>query len=978
MSNCEIMIDFGSIPRAFTGWVLLLVTITFLSSAFAGDPDVVYRTLRTENFNIHYEEPLEYTARLTASLAEEIHNDICVIFNWKVKKKVEVVITDNTDSANGSASVFGKPVIRMYATAPALESALQNYDHWLRALFVHEYTHIVHLSIRGRFPEFFNKIFGDIYLPNQLSPRWLIEGIAILMETHRTSGGRIRSSLYQMYIRTAALEGTLLNLGQVTNMTRSYLRGSHAYIYGAMFMEYVYQKYGMDKIVAFCHEYGKSPIPYGVNRHFKSAFGQTVEELYDEWIAKEKKLAQETRLLLEKEEITKSTALTSDGEEKGSPIFDSTGRYIYVPIGNGLDETAVYKIDLQNNKKQKLAYSNASSQVSIDRAGRLFYTRSAPHKNNYFFQDLFVLESEDSSPRRITQGMRTKYAAISPKGDRAALSVNNAGTSKLILTDDRGNIIDTLIDSPHYDQVYNLTWSPDGNRVAAVIRKEHRVDLVLIDADTKQIQFVTEDRFIESSPVFTSDGKYLIFSSDRTGISNIFAYDFANQTLLQLTNVLSGAYSPAISPDSKTLVFVKYSSKGYDLHLTQLSLDSKDFVESANLLKEKNNSRLKPLPPTPVPDKFGGPSKPYNPFPSMVPNHWMLGTSIDPNWNTTISAATSFADVTNRHNAGAEIVYDTNQHTASGRIGYAFYGIGPSIHVGVSRQYLPRDTGYRLESENKEWMQVVTRGSLSLSFPVFDVDSNHSLRVGYDIIHAKPQSKIDPELDPRGELPEIPTQYFRSGLSLGWGYSDTISSPLGIGPHKGRSLSFGTDLYHPALGGTQKMLMVNYRWSEYVPMPFFNHHVLALSLSGGARISSPPNESAYTVGGQTEMNFLDTIINNTANGMASLRGYMPNAFKGSRYHLLKINYRFPLWFTEAGYGTIPIYLRRIQASLFSDQAIISFEEFNREDWRASIGAEISWSFTLGFYQDMSLRTGYAYGLMDGGIHEVILVLSGGM
>ena len=43
-----------------------------------------------------------------------------------------------------------------------------------------------------------------------------------------------------------------------------------------------------------------------------------------------------------------------------------------------------------------------------------------------------------------------------------------------------------------------------------------------------------------------------------------------------------------------------------------------------------------------------------------------------------------------------------------------------------------------------------------------------------------------------------------------------------------------------------------------------------------------------------------------------------------------------------------------------------------------MGAELSWALSVGYYQGMTLRTGYAYGLMEGGVHEFILVISGGL
>ena len=963
------MMDWGRIRKTIPGLLSFLFIVCAAADASAGDPDRVFFTIKTEHFNIHYEDGLEHTAKLTAALAEEIHDDISVLFNWEVKKTVNVVLTDSTDSANGSASVLGRPVIRLYATAPTLESALQNHDHWLRALFVHEYTHIVHLSIHGRFADVINTVFGDTYMPNQLAPRWLIEGIAVLIETHRTSGGRIRSSLYRMYIRTAALEGTLLNLGQVSNSTREYLRGAHAYIYGAMFMEYIYQKYGMEKIVQLCHEYGSSVIPYGLNRTFKKIFGRTVHELYDEWIAFEKAAAQKARRNLEEAGVTVSKALTSDGEGKGMPLFEPGDRSLLLPIANGIQDTAVYRVYLDGRKRSGVMYSDASSRISMDRSGRIFYSRAAPFKNFYSFQDLFVIEAPGAAPRRLTYGSRARYSAVSPVGDRVAMTVNRAGTSKLLLADEQGRPLAVLIDSPEDNQVFDAAWSPDGRQVAAVVRDGISVDLVLVDAETKAVTQLTHDRFIESSPSFSDDGRYLIFTSDRSGIFNVYAWDFETEKLLQITNVLSGAFSPALSHNQKTLAFLKYSSEGYDLHTTPFEPDN---AREAGPVPDKFEE------PSPMPSPLNLPSRAYNPFPSLVPSYWMLNTAMDADWNVTLQATTVLSDVTGNHNFGGDLLYQTEEQTVSGRIGYSYYGIGPSVHLGLSREYLPQETGYRYNEEDKDWLQVVTRGSVSLKFPVRDVDSGHNLSVGYKILHTKPFEDPAVSLDPSGEPPVVPSQYFRAGVSLGWDYSNYTSSPLGIGAHKGRALGIDIDLYHPAFGGSQKMTSFSYHWTEYVPMPRISYHTLVLTFSGAANITAPPNQISYSVGGQSETNILDTIINNRSNGIAPLRGYPPGTFKGSRYHLLRANYRFPLWFTEAAYGTLPLFLKRIQASIFNDNALISYGELNRDDWKASVGAELSWSLLVGYYQGMTLRTGYAYGLMEGGVHEFILVISGSL
>ena len=75
---------------------------------------------------------------------------------------------------------------------------------------------------------------------------------------------------------------------------------------------------------------------------------------------------------------------------------------------------------------------------------------------------------------------------------------------------------------------------------------------------------------------------------------------------------------------------------------------------------------------------------------------------------------------------------------------------------------------------------------------------------------------------------------------------------------------------------------------------------------------------------------------------------------------------------------MPVFLRRVQGAVFSDQALISYDEFDRDDWKASVGGEVIIYFALGYYQGMSARFSYARGFMEGGGNELIFLISGGL
>lgn len=947
--------------------LIALAAVLLSAGARAGDPDLVFQTIHTEHFNIHFHQGLEPMARTLATVAEEVHARLTILLGWEVDGPTEVVLTDSTDSANGMAMASPRPMIRLFATGPAMDSALTAHDHWLRTLFTHEYTHVIHLQMHGGLARVINAIFGDVYLPNQMQPRWFIEGLAQMNETHQTTAGRNRSAFYAMTLRAAALEGKLLSLGEVSNYMRQWPRGHDHYIYGGMFIDYLRQRFGEDKIVEICHEYSSELIPYGLNRVFERVLGEELFTLYDEWLEEVRREAEAVRDRVEAAGATPSTAITVDGETKGRPVFSPDGRDALLAIYDGDDRPGIYRVPLDGEPPERLVLAGGGSAISFDLAGRMFYTRSAPYKQAYRFSEVFVLDPGATEPRQVTSGRRAREAAVSPRGDRLVMTVNESGTTRLVLTDDQGHPLRVLIDPAPGDQVFDPVWSPDGRSVAVVRRIGPMVDLFLVDVETGAERRLTEDRALDRAPAFDPTGRYLLFTSDRTGIDNVFAFDLEAQRLLQLTNVVTGAIDPAVSPDGRQLLFLRYSSIGWDLHVMPFAPDeARPAAEMAD-----------------PPDDAGPPDEPdelvevepYNPLPSLLPRYWMIGLTTAAE-DTLIQAVTGMSDAVGRHSIAAELDYSLGEQALSSRAAYSYTGMGPGLHLGFSRWMGVRDSGYTVGGEDMRWVQEVITGSVKVSASVLGVDRSHGISVGYSVVYARPREEPEVEYDPQGDYPRFPRQFFRAGLDLGWSFSDVVGSAFGISPEDGRTIGASIGFYHPALGGQQKLVTFRYGWTEYQEAPWLDHHVFAMRLNGGIHVSDPPEQAAFAVGGYAEQNLVDAIWNNKPAGLPSLRGYPTGAFSGDQYHSLRLEYRFPLWWAEAAYKTIPAFFRRLQAGVFTDNVLITYDGLDTDDWKSSVGGELVWSAMIAYYMPVTLRTGYAYGLMEGGTHEVIFVMGG--
>ncbi|MBW2278667.1 MAG: PD40 domain-containing protein, partial [Deltaproteobacteria bacterium] len=652
---------------------------------------------------------------------------------------------------------------------------------------------------------------------------------------------------------------------------------------------------------------------------------------------------------------------------KGRPVFTADGLSAIMAIYDGNDRAGIYVVPLDGGPRERVVLAGGTATVTIDRGGRVFYTRTAPYKHYYRYSDVFVLDPGSTEPRRVTIGRRAREAAVSPRGDQLVMTVNETGTTRLVLADDQGHGSTVLIDSELDDQVFDPVWSPDGKSVAAIRRLEHQVDLFLVDVETGELRRLTDDRALERGPAFDPSGRYLLFSSDRTGVDNIFAYDLLEERVLQLSNVVTGAIHPAVSPDGAQLAFLHYSSSGWDLHLMPFE------PEKARAAPEMAIQLEEPDPPT-RPDREAE-VEPYNPLPSLLPRYWMIGLTTATN-DTLVQVVTGMSDAVGRHSIAAELDYGIGERALSSRAAYSYTGMGPSLHLGFSRWMGVRDSGYSVGGDDRSWVQEVLTGSAKLSTSVLGVDRNHGISAGYSVVYARPRDEPELEYDPEDDYPRFPRQFFRAGLDFHWSFSDVVGSMFGISAEDGRSLGVGVSFYHPALGGQQKLVTFRYGWTEYQEAPWLDHHVFAMRLNGGIHVSDPPEQASFAVCGYAEQNLVDAIWNNKPAGLPSLRGYPIGAFSGDQYHSLRLEYRFPLWWAEAAYKTLPAFFRRLQAGVFTDNVLITFDELDTDDWKSSVGGELVWALMVGYYLPVTLRTGYAYGLMEGGTHEVIFVMGG--
>ncbi|HEY9449801.1 MAG TPA: BamA/TamA family outer membrane protein, partial [Gemmatimonadaceae bacterium] len=193
-------------------------------------------------------------------------------------------------------------------------------------------------------------------------------------------------------------------------------------------------------------------------------------------------------------------------------------------------------------------------------------------------------------PRRFSRALLTERhsggqifiaPALSPDGNYIAFLSNGSFLKgqvfiDLWLADARtGKRITRLVKSaldPNFEELQLLysqsAFSPDGSRLAFTALGGGKEVLHILDvANRKQLSSITLPLDGITGPSWSNDGRQLVFSGNRGGITDLYVIDADGRNLRQLTNDRYGDLQPQWSPDGKSIAFATERGDGADVSL---------------------------------------------------------------------------------------------------------------------------------------------------------------------------------------------------------------------------------------------------------------------------------------------------------------------------------------------------------------------------------------------------------------------------
>jgi WD40 repeat protein len=167
----------------------------------------------------------------------------------------------------------------------------------------------------------------------------------------------------------------------------------------------------------------------------------------------------------------------------------------------------------------------------------------------------------------------------SPDGQRIAFSALVGGALDLFVYDLRANTRRRLTSDAFAD--LQPSWSPDGRTLAFVTdRFSTRLDtlttgnyrLAALDLESGEVRALPSFEDAKNiDPQWSADGRSLFFLSDQSGITNVYRLDVAAGTTFQVTDLITGAsgitgLSPSLSVAADRLAVSVYEDGGHRIY----------------------------------------------------------------------------------------------------------------------------------------------------------------------------------------------------------------------------------------------------------------------------------------------------------------------------------------------------------------------------------------------------------------------------
>lgn len=225
----------------------------------------------------------------------------------------------------------------------------------------------------------------------------------------------------------------------------------------------------------------------------------------------------------------------------------------------------LYAFDVKTRTTRKINITiaddqNYSRSAMVDASNRITNADLSPNGERVVLSargDIFTLPSEKGITYNLTatSDAHERVATWSPDGKWIAYLSDKTGEYEIYIQPQDGSSPATQVTSGINNYIFGIEWSPDSKKI---LFSDRLGRLQYVDIETKALTLVTKGKYgLINSYSWSPDSKWIAFSTtDANRFSVVYIYNTDSKTINPITNNWFSSYSPVFSNDGKYLLYV--------------------------------------------------------------------------------------------------------------------------------------------------------------------------------------------------------------------------------------------------------------------------------------------------------------------------------------------------------------------------------------------------------------------------------------
>ena len=509
-------------------------------------PELEWMSAETEHFIISYPQHLEGIEIEAATVAEATYEALTENFGITFDYKIRIFLSDEDEIVNGFAVPYPRSYTNIWVNVNDVGEASSGPEKWTRSVIAHELAHIFHFeAVKSNIP-----LIGILGTVPGLTAPW-IEGIAQYQteQWHAIRGDALlRAAFYDG--RPSFRDNSSVRNGQLM------------YAIGNSQLRYFSSTYGdslFPKLLAHREKKLGGLIQYhNFYNAFKEITGKEFNAFQDEWRRHMNIYYHTLAGQMDRSDSLGVEPKPLPGLLKSDANFspDSTEMAVVSLVSPQRPYRQLYVIQNDSTRKKTvLDEGSIRAPINWSPNGKLIaYSKNTRGENGSLLNDIYIVNSDTGEKTRLTHSRRASYPVFSANGEELFYVISEGGSGNIVKFNLEDKTEKRLTYYSGDVQIVRLAMHPLGSHLAySIFDKNGDRKIAIVNLRNLSGKYYTDPGIDDRNPVWSADGKTLLYTSLRDYVPNIFAIDPFEEDLSEerVTAMFTGATALQwLPPDS--------------------------------------------------------------------------------------------------------------------------------------------------------------------------------------------------------------------------------------------------------------------------------------------------------------------------------------------------------------------------------------------------------------------------------------------